>query len=278
MRSGDLERGDADQICDSHFHVFGPYSRFPLGPSASYRPSEATVAAYRRVQNRLGIARMVVVQGGCYGTDNSAMLDAVRNFGVDVARGVAVVDRDIDSTALRRLHSAGVRAIRINAISDKSIDEQTVRMLAAKISEVGWHIQYHAVPEQISAYEATLGGLPVDVCIDHCGRLDPREGDNQAAMSSILRLLNRGKCWVKLISYRSAIAGRTRIEMKPIISKILNAAPERCVWGTDWPHPLLDDVPDTAELLSEFRDFISNEALQRLVLCSNPAKLYGFGL
>lgn len=278
MSSSGLGRGDADQVCDSHFHVFGPYSRFPLGPSASYRPSEATAAAYRRVQRRLGIARMVVVQGGCYGTDNSAMLDAVRDFGVDVARGVAVVDRDIDSAALLRLHDGGVRAIRVNAISDRSIDGQTVRTLAAKIAEVGWHIQLHAVPEQISAYETTLGDLPVDVCIDHCGRMDPRSGVNQVAMSSILRLLNRGRCWVKLISYRSAIAGRTRTEMKPIVSKILNAAPERCVWGTDWPHPLLDDVPDTAELLSDIRVFIGDETLQKLVLCGNPAKLYGFGL
>ncbi len=278
MPSGALERGVADQICDSHFHVFGPYSRFPLGPSASYRPSEATVSAYRQVQRRLGIARMVVVQGGCYGTDNSAMLDAVRSFGADVARGVAVVDRDIDNAALLRLHDGGVRAIRINAISDKSIDERTVKTLAAKISEVGWHIQFHAAPEQISAYEATLGSLPVDVCIDHCGRLDPRAGDNQVAMSSILRLLDRGKCWVKLISYRSAIAGRTRAEMKPLVSKMLNAAPERCVWGTDWPHPLLDDVPDTAELLSDIRAFIDDETLQRSVLCSNPAELYGFEL
>ncbi|MBI3507944.1 MAG: amidohydrolase family protein [Proteobacteria bacterium] len=270
------DRGNADHICDSHFHVFGPYARFPLSPSASYRPPEATIDAYRRVKKRLGISRMVVVQGGCYGTDNAAMLEAVRELGIDSARGVAIVDPEIDSTALARMHEGGVRAIRINAISDKSVDERSIKTLAGKIASVGWHIQFHASPEQVTACEATLGSLPVDVCIDHCGRVDPRAGVDQAPIVSMLRLLDRGKCWVKVVSYRSAVAGRARTEMKPIVSKIVREAPERCVWGTDWPHPLLDEVPDTMDLLSDIQAFLDDGALRRMVLCSNPAKLYGF--
>jgi predicted TIM-barrel fold metal-dependent hydrolase len=263
-------------ICDTHFHVFGPYERFPLPASPSYAPVEAPPAAYREMADSLGIALMVVVQGGCYGTDNAAMLDAVRSFGPYRARGIALIDDDTTTADLHCLHAGGVRGIRLNAISDSRIDAAAIANRARTAAEMGWHVQFHARPEQIVAHAALLQSLPVDVVIDHCGRIDPRLGQDQPAMRAMLDLLASGRGWVKLISYRSIPPGGRGDEMAPCLRRLAGAAPERCLWGTDWPHPLLDAVPRTKDLLAEFHRTFDDEPLRERILRGNAEALYRF--
>jgi predicted TIM-barrel fold metal-dependent hydrolase len=262
-------------ICDTHFHVFGPYDRFPLPRHPSYAPQEATAAAYRQVAERLGIDRMVVVQGGCYGTDNAAMLDAVQMLGRDRACGIAIIDGTATVAELHRLHEGGVRGIRLNAISGKRIDADAIRTQANMIAELGWHIQFHARADQIVQHAALLADLPVDVVIDHCGRIDPREGYDQEPVRAMLDLLATGRCWIKLISYRSLPADGKGDEMAPFLRRFAAAAPERCLWGTDWPHPLMDVVPDTQRLFEEFCS-VFEEPLRKKILSENAERLYDF--
>jgi predicted TIM-barrel fold metal-dependent hydrolase len=263
-------------IYDTHFHVFGPYDRFPLPHDPSYRPKEAPVAAYSDVASRLGIDRMVVVQGGCYGADNSAMLAAVQSLGPDRASGIAVIDGATSVADLRRLDEGGVRGIRINVMSDKGIDADAIRARANMIAELGWHIQFHAGADQIVQHAALLRDLPVDVVIDHCGRIDPREGEDQAAMRAMLDLLETGRGWIKLISYRSLPPGGRGDEMVPFLRRFAAAAPERCLWGTDWPHPLMANEPDTQTLLDEFSGVFDGEPLRGAILSRNAEQLYRF--
>ncbi len=263
-------------ICDTHFHVFGPYARFPLPRDPFYAPQEATAAAYRQVAERLGIDRMVVVQGGCYGTDNAAMLAAVQMLGRNRACGIAIIDATATVADLRRLHEAGVRGIRLNAISDKRIDADAIRTQAHMIAELGWHIQFHARADQVVQHAALLRALPVDVVIDHCGRIDPREGEDQEPVRAMLDLLATGRCWIKLISYRSLPAGGKGDEMAPFLRRFAAAAPEHCLWGTDWPHPLMEVAPDTSELLEEFCSVFADEPLRKKIFSENAERLYGF--
>lgn len=263
-------------VCDTHFHVFGPYDRFPLPHDASYRPKEATAAAYLDVASRLGIDRMVVVQGGCYGTDNAAMLAAVQSLGPDRACGIAIIDGAASRADLRRLDEGGVRGIRINAISDKAIDADAIRTQANMVADLGWHIQFHARADQIVQHAALLADLPVEVVIDHCGRIDPRDGEDQEAMRAMLDLLETGRGWIKLISYRSLPPGGRGDEMVPFLRRFAAAAPERCLWGTDWPHPLMDHEPDTRTLLDAFVGVFDGEPLRGAILSRNAEQLYRF--
>lgn len=265
-----------DGICDTHFHVFGPYDHFPLPAMASYAPNEAPPETYREMAGRLGITRMVVVQGGCYGSDNGAMLDAIRVLGAGRARGIAIVDGSETSAQLHRLDEGGVRGIRINAISDGGIDARVVRARAATAADLGWHVLFHARPEQVVAHAALLRDLPVDVVIDHCGRIDPRLGEDQPAIRAMLDLLASGRGWIKLIGYRCVPPGGDGREIRPLMRKLAAAAPERCLWGTDWPHPLMDAVPETADLLVEFNRTFDDETLRGQILRSNAGALYDF--
>jgi predicted TIM-barrel fold metal-dependent hydrolase len=263
-------------ICDTHFHVFGPYDRFPLPASPSYAPEEAPPAAYREMADKLGIARWVVVQGACYGADNRAMLAAIQALGAERARGIAVLDGSETGAELRRLNDGGVRGIRINAISNAGIDARVIRARAATAADLGWHVQFHARPEQVVAHATLLRDLPVDVVIDHCARIDPREGPDQPAMRAVLDLLATGRSWIKLIAYRCVPPGGDGSEMRPFLRRLAAAVPERCLWGTDWPHPLLDSVPETDGLLAEFRRALDDQTLRDQILRTNAEPLYDF--
>lgn len=126
MDSPGSSDGKAYPVCDTHFHIFGPFSEFPLEDGASYLPAEATVADYKVVADHLGIGSVVVVQGGCYGTNNDVTLNAVREFGADRARAIAIIDDSFDDRKLMQLHDGGVRGVRLNLISDGNIDSSVV--------------------------------------------------------------------------------------------------------------------------------------------------------
>ncbi len=173
-------------------------------------------------------------------------------------------------------HEQGVRGIRVNAISDAGIDAATIKARAFAIADLGWHLQFHARPDQIVAHAVLLRELPVDVVIDHCGRIDSREGQDQPAMRAMLDLLESGRGWIKLIAYRCLPPGGEGSGMRSFLRRFAAAAPDRCLWGTDWPHPLMDAVPETGDLLAEFCRTFDEEAVRLQILKGNAEKLYGF--
>jgi predicted TIM-barrel fold metal-dependent hydrolase len=268
-----------DGACDSHMHIFD--ARFAASPHWPRTPPQAEVAAYRLLQQRLGTTRTVVVTPSTYGTDNACTLDALAQLG-DAARGVAVVDADVANAEFDRLHARRVRGLRVNFVSPQSWGTTTPAMLttlAGKIARLGWHLQLFAQPEQIVAMQAVLAGLPVPLVIDHMGRIDPAEGPAGPAFAVLRRLLDAGNTWVKLsgVYMRSREGGPVYRDAHALGRALVHAAPERLVWGSDWPHTT--EAPGSvndADLLDVLGDWCGSQAAMDRILVDNPARLYGF--
>ena len=266
--------------CDSHMHVFD--ARFSPSPHWPRTPPHAPVAAYRQLQQRLGTSRAVVVTPSTCGTENACTLEALDQLG-DSARGVAVVAQDVGNAELDRLHARRVRGLRVNFVSPQSWGETTQEMLttlARKAARLpGWHIQVFMHPEQIVALEGMLAALPVPLVVDHLGRIDPAEGPAATAYGVLRRLLDGGNTWVKLSGayMRSTVHGPGYADTLPLGRALAQAAPERLVWGSDWPHTT--EAPGTvndADLVDLLWAWAGSDALMDRILVDNPARLYGF--
>jgi predicted TIM-barrel fold metal-dependent hydrolase len=263
---------------DCHMHVFGPATHYPWSPARGYTPPDALLEDYALVQQRLGLERVVVVQPSVYGTDNRCTCDAVVRLGPDRARGVAVVAPEVSEAELARLHGAGVRGARLNLISPGGVPLDGVELLAEKIAAHGWHLQLFAGHEVLLEHAGRLAALPVGLVLDHFGPLDFSKRPEQPTMRALLDLLGRGSTWVKLSgAYRVDHGAAPWPAARPFAEALLKEAPERLVWGTDWPHPgPPGPMPDAGDLLDALWDWCRNEVLYRKILVDNPAHLYGF--
>jgi predicted TIM-barrel fold metal-dependent hydrolase len=263
---------------DCHCHVFGPYDRYPLSPGRSYTPPEASVAQYLEVLGTIGLSRTVIVQPSVYGTDNAVTLDAVDAIGPHRARAVVVVDEGSGAAELAAMAARGARGVRFNAVSGNGAPLEQLEWLAERIAPLGWHVQLYTHASVLPELEPVLRRLPVPVVVDHMGGVKAAAGGvEHPGFRSLLRLLENG-AWVKLSGYRAS-ASPPYADVAPMARALLQAAPERCVWGTDWPHPSLHDpaeVPDDGELLDALGRWVPDEAARRAVLVDNPARLYGF--
>jgi predicted TIM-barrel fold metal-dependent hydrolase len=268
-----------DQACDSHMHVFDP--RFAPSPHWPRTPPRADVAAYRLLQQRLGTQRAVVVTPSTYGTDNACTLDALAQLG-PTARGVAVVDAEVGDAELDRLAAQGICGLRVNFVSAQSWGETTPRMLqtlAHKAARLGWHIQVFAHPAQIVAMQALLTALPTPLVIDHLGGIDPAEGTASPAFGVLRSLLDGGNTWLKLsgVYMRSREGAPAYGDVHALGRAFVQAAPERMLWGSDWPHTTeaANSVND-ADLLDVLHTWCASETVMDGILVDNPARLYGF--
>ena len=269
--------------CDSHMHIFD--ARFTPSPHWPRTPPDAPVVAYRQLQQRLGTSRTVVVTPSTYGTDNACTLDALDQLG-DSARGVAVVDAAADSAELTRLAACRVRGLRVNFVSPQSWGTTTAAMLSTLADKVarhadcgGWHIQVFAHPEQIVALAPVLQALPVPLVIDHLGRIDPMQGPSAEAYDVLRVLLDGGNTWVKLSGayMRSTVQGPSYADTLPLGRALVQAAPERLVWGSDWPHTTeAPGAVNDADLLDLLHAWAGSDAAMDGILVDNPARLYGF--
>ena len=263
--------------CDCHYHIFGPYDRFPLGPGRAYTPPEASIAAFRTLQATLGMQRSVVVQPSVYGTDNRCTLDAVAQLGSGRTRAVVVVDETVTAGELARMHDQGARGIRINAVSGNGTPVGQMTRLAERIAPLGWHMQLYLPIASVADLADTIADLPVPVVIDHMANLDPLGGTQSSDFRELLRLLQRETVWAKLCGYRCSRTDLPYADMTPFARAIAEAAPDRCVWGTDWPHPTFSGaMPDDGALLDAFMAWVPDAAAQRRIMVDNPARLYGF--
>ena len=278
---------------DCHIHIIGPPERYPMNPARVYTPGQASVADLQAMRARTGIARNVLVQPSFYGTDNRCMLDALAELG-DSARGVAVVDPHIPDQALRDLHAGGVRGLRLNLETGGDRDAQgagaRIAALAPRLPALGWHVQIYAALSVIAAAAQTIADSPVPVVIDHFGLAKADGGVGQPGFSALVELVRGGRAYVKLSApHRISSAGPDHADAAPLARALIEAGPERMLWGSDWPHtvrtpgqnpsPLevhpflaVDDVRDLAAV----RGWTGDEALARAILVDNPTRLYGF--
>ena len=265
--------------CDCHVHVYD--ARFPAVPGARLTPPDATVADYRRLQRRTGTGRVVFVTPSTYGTDNRPMRAALADFG-GAARGVAVIGPDIDDAELQALHAEGVRGVRLNLSLGTTGSVAQLDTLAARIAPLGWHLQLLAPPDVLADLAPGLSLLPVDVVFDHFGRIAPSLAYRHPAHRLVLRLLDAGRAWVKLSgAYIVSEAGPPDYgDVGSLARDYLAAAPERAVWGSDWPHASATAghqvLPDDARLMALLAEWTADAAGLRRVLVDNPAVLYGF--
>lgn len=264
---------------DCHIHVYDP--RFPMARPESRAVSEASAAEYRLLQARNGTSRVVVVQPAAYGTDNEVTMDAVAQLGMARARGIGVLHPDVGDAQLRRMHDHGIRGLRFTQHEPRTAvtTPEMIEPLARRIQDYGWHTQLHLRADQIVALADLIDRLPGTLVIDHMARLPQPQGTAHAAFGIVRRLIERGRCWVKLSgAYLDSRAGSPGYEdVLPVARAFAASAPERCVWGSDWPHPTERTTkPDDAGLLDLLAAWVPDEAKRRRILVDNPAALYGF--
>lgn len=279
--------------CDCHMHVFGAPERYQVAARRAYTPVPAPLSQWREVAARLGLARVVLVQPSAYGSDNSCMLDAMREMGAP-ARGVAVIDEAASPSDLAALHAAGVRGVRLNlkTLGDGDAGALRARMtrLAERIGPLGWHIQIYADLAVIAAVAGVIRAMPVAVVLDHMGGARAAPGVSKEGFRSLLDLLAEGRCWVKLSgAYRVSDAAPHFADSTPIARALIAANPDRLVWGTDWPHigghaeAAAANAPsviyrdlDAGALLDLLAEVVGDDATFRRILVDNPARLYGY--
>jgi predicted TIM-barrel fold metal-dependent hydrolase len=260
---------------DCHQHIYD--SRFPVDPHAVLRPADATVADYRLLQKRIGTTRNVVVQPSTYGVDNSCMLDALSQFGKQ-SRGVAVVNTGVSDSELQRLNDAGVRGIRFNLAPPGATTVDMIAPLAARVKDLGWHIQINMAADQILGIQDVLTKVSTEIVFDHLGHIPEPAGTAHPAFAFISGLVKDGKACVKLSGayFDSKVGPPTYADSGAIVKAYIKEAPERLVWGSDWPHPTEKTKPDDALLFDLFAEWAGDEAMRRRILVDNPARLYGF--
>ncbi len=263
---------------DAHCHVFGPQAEFPFSPKAKYLPQDAGPDALFALRDHLGFARNVIVQASCHGTDNRATLDAIaRSNGL--ARGVAVVDPAITDAELDAVHAGGIRGVRFNFLKRLVDDAPKDKFLqvARRIERLGWHVVVYFEADILEEMLPFLAAIPVPIVIDHMGRPDVTQGPNGADMTAFRRLLDsRDDIWTKVTcADRLDAAGPPYADFVAAVRPLVEAYPDRVLWGTDWPHPNMEKVlPDDGHLVDTIPQIAPTAELQHKLLVANPMRLY----
>jgi predicted TIM-barrel fold metal-dependent hydrolase len=263
--------------CDCHMHIYDA-ARFAPARPGSRMQANATVQDYRWLQKRIGTERTVIVQPAAYGTDNRVTLDAIAQLGN--ARGVAVVYPDVSNAELETLHKGGVRGIRFTVFDPATAVTriEMIEPLAERVATLGWHVQIHMRGDQIVAHADMLGRLPSTIVFDHMGRMPLPDGTSHDAFKVIRKLIDRGKTWVKLSgAYQDTKIGPPSYsDVEHLAQAYVAAAPDRLVWGSDWPHPTEKAKPDDALLFDLLSVWAPDARVRRRILVENPQALYGF--
>ncbi len=263
--------------CDCHSHIFGTVDKYPFQNNRGYTPTEASVEMYLAMLGTLGLQRMVIVQPSVYGTDNACTGDAIAFLGQHRCRGVAVVDDNVSKAELQALHDAGFRGTRFNTMAKGGVSMDRLRTLAEKIASFGWHIQIYHDGARLPEIEDVLESLPVDVVIDHMGQIMTEYGTQHAGFQCLLKLLDSGRVWVKLTGQRMSREGPPFSDLAPFAKAIVARAPERCVFGSDWPHPDTSGyMPDDGKVIDLLPTWAPDEQQRQRILVENPTALYGF--
>ena len=263
--------------CDTHMHIYD--DKYPVAPTATFKPPPGAIKDYLAMRARIGIARTVVVQPSAYAADNRCTLEAMAAMGGS-ARGIAVVEPGVDDAELDRLTKAGMCGIRYFMLPGGVLPWESLESVAARVGAFGWHVQLQLDGRLLPEREAMLKRMKGTLVIDHNGKfLEPVAVDHPS-FKCLLRLLENGRTWVKLSApYETSKKGPPLYpDVGALAKALVKAAPERCVWASNWPHPSIPraQCPDDADLLDLLFDWAPDEAVRNKILADNPAKLYGF--
>ena len=273
--------------CDTHFHIFGPPETFPFLSTHEYTPPAAPLEHYLKMTEVIGTQRGVVVQPSVHGLDNAATLNAIANSGRRF-RGVGRIDDKTAISELQRLHGGGVRGVRFNLLDRPrgNVKLDVLDRCVAHLVEFGWSVDLHIDTKNLLEQERRIRSMPIPVVIDHIARVKPVEGLDQPAFQLLLDLLKAKHVWVK-VSGADKICnmkvhsyfGLPFIEVIPFARAVIAAAPDRIIWGTDWPHSnnfAPGHTPNDGDLVDLLAAFAPDESVRKQILVDNPAALYGF--
>lgn len=267
--------------CDAHCHVFGPADLYPFSPTRTYTPPDSGIDDFERLQERLGLSRAVFVQASCHGTDNSAMIDTIRRGNGRYA-GVAMIDDSFTDADLGHLHENRVRGIRFNFVAHLggAPDLDQFWRLVRRVAPLGWHIVLHFDATDLPSHRDLLDALPVPYIIDHMARVPAADGIDQAPFQQLLELMQSDdRCWVKISCAERLTVDKIAPfdDVVPFAQALVGVAPDRILWGTDWPHPNLAVMPDEGQLTNLLAAFVPDESIRNRILVDNPQQLYDFG-
>lgn len=268
---------------DCHAHIFGPVGRYPYSPKRLFTPPDVTLAQYRALLATLGIERAVLVTPSVYGMDNERQLDTLAEM-QGRWRGVAVVPTDVADAELERLHRGGFRGVRVNLFAKSGLVLDDLEAIAARVAPFGWHVQLHADARELAALAPRLSKLPVEVVFDHMGHVPAGAGVGHPGFQTLLALMGEGRFWAKLSApYRLSERPYPYDDVTPFARALIEAAPDRVVWGSDWPHPAVPGhmpanfvMPDDGDLLDILGLWTGDAEQQRKILLDNPKALYDF--
>ena len=264
--------------CNSHVHIFGPGDVFPYAPERTFTPPDAPEEKLRKLHNFLGFERSVLVQSACHGTDHAAVIDAMMQHPARY-RGVALLSATTSDAEVARLHHAGMRGVRLHLVPHLGgyPEPATIKSIVRRVAPYGWHIAVHVFGKDLLANLELIKSIEAPVVIDHMARVDVREGPDGTAFVALRRLLDRENVWVKLSG-----ADRNSVEQPPFRDAVALArllaeqAPERVVWGTDFPHPNVRIMPNDGMLVDLITEIAPDEATRHRMLVTNPATLFDF--
>ncbi len=264
---------------DCHAHVFGSAHQYPFTPERTYTPPEASLEAYQHLHKTLGIERGVLVQPSVYGLDNSATRAALRTLHQQERdyRGVAVVSPEITEDQLDELHQEGFRGVRLNLLFKGGLQWRDVVVLSERLAARHWHLQFLVDVAEVDELEQRIMRLPTHCVIDHMGHMPAGKGKSHAGFQALCRLLATGHAWAKLSgAYR--ITGCQSLpyrDVTPFAQALIKANPDRCVWGSDWPHPHISiAMPNDGPLLDELAEWAPDQYVRQRILVDNPDTLY----
>ncbi len=267
--------------CDAHLHLVGGRKDFPLWEHRKEDPAPGRgfgdwMDLLRTHMSTLEMSRGVIVHSTLYGADNHVTIEALRQLGPEY-RGVGLVESGANDELLDHLAAARIRAVRVNEVFDGPLDFEGAEALAPRLADRGMHLEMLLPGARIAALEARIAALPCPVVLDHLGWPDIGAGPEGAAFGAVRRLIAEGPAHVKLSApYRLAPAPYDAVA--PFVASLAETAPERCLWGSDWPHLLLenDEMPDAGVLLDSFFDIVTGSETRQTILVDAPARLYGF--
>jgi predicted TIM-barrel fold metal-dependent hydrolase len=264
--------------CDSHIHLFGPAARYPFAPNTPYTSHDALPETFIALQDRLGLSTAVIVSPGAYGRDYSLLADVLARY-PQRFRGIALVRPDITDAELARLTQLGVRGVRMMSAKRGRHVPNLEPETAARVHAHGWHVQFYPHGADIVEYADELLALRNDIVLDHFASIPVAGGVDQPAMKTVLRMLDTGRVWVKLSGpMRCTADDMPYAAVTPLARALVAHAPERLVWGSDWPHVNLDGraMPNDGDLFDLLAEWVPDERTRNRILVDNPNRLYGF--
>jgi predicted TIM-barrel fold metal-dependent hydrolase len=265
--------------CDAHCHVFGPGNVFSYAETRKYTPPDAPKEKLRELHDTLGIERAVIVHASCHGTDNRVTLDAIATSNGRYL-GVCNASSAFTTEQFEELNAGGMRGVRFNFVKHLggAPDLGKMRDIIGKVAHLPWHVDLHFDAKDLLEYEQLLDDIPLPVVIDHMGRVPVTDGVDQPPFQALLeKLSDSNKLWVKVSGgERISAAGPPFVDSVPFAKACIDAAPDRVIWGTDWPHPNVKIMPNDGDLVDLIPQMAPDPEMQRKLLVDNPARLFGF--